>query len=71
MINDVLEYSRVETRGQGFAPVDFAAIVGEAIANLQAAIDESKATVSSHALPRVAADSRQMMQLFQNLIGNA
>ena len=71
MINDVLEYSRVETRGQGFAPVDFAAIVGEAIANLQAAIDESKATVSSHALPRVAADSRQMVQLFQNLIGNA
>ena len=71
MINDVLEYSRVETKGGTFVPVDFAAVVGEAVANLQAAIDESKATIATHALPRVAADSRQMVQLFQNLIGNA
>jgi PAS domain S-box-containing protein len=71
MINDVLEYSRVETRGQSFVPIDFGAVVAEALANLQAAIDQSRAVVTVRELPRAVADPRQMVQLFQNLIGNA
>ena len=71
MINDVLEYSRVETRGQAFVPVDFAAVVAEAVANVQASIDQTGAVVTAHDLPRATADPRQMVQLFQNLIGNA
>jgi PAS domain S-box-containing protein len=71
MINDVLEYSRVETRGEAFVPIDFGAVVAEALANLKAAIDESQAEVTVQKLPRAAADPRQMVQLFQNLIGNA
>ena len=71
MINDVLEYSRVETRGQAFVPVDFTAVVAGAVANLQASIDSSSAIVTANDLPRATADPRQMMQLFQNLIGNA
>jgi PAS domain S-box-containing protein len=71
MINDVLEYARVETRGGPFAPVDFAALVAEATGNLKVTIDESAAQVSSGELPCIPADAGQMVQVFQNLIGNA
>jgi PAS domain S-box-containing protein len=71
MINDVLEYSRVETRGEAFVPVDFPAVVAEALANLQAAVEQGQAVITVHDLPRVAADPRQMVQLFQNLVSNA
>ena len=52
-------------------PVDFPAVVAEALANLQAAIEQGQAVVTVHDLPRVAADPRQMVQLFQNLVSNA
>ena len=70
MINDVLAYSRVETRGRPFAQVDFAEVVQQAVGNLKAAVDESGAAVSWDRLPALAADAAQMVQLFQNLIGN-
>ncbi len=54
MINDVLAYSRVETQGRPFQPVDFAEVVQQAIANLKAAIDESGAQVSWDLLPVLA-----------------
>ena len=71
MINDVLEYARVATRGRDFAPVSTEQLVVEAVANLRLAIDESGAEVTWHGLPTVVGDPVQMVQLFQNLIGNA
>ncbi|MGE5235654.1 MAG: sensor histidine kinase [Acidobacteriota bacterium] len=71
MINDVLEYSRVETRGRPFRPVPFARVVADAVANLKATIEETGGKVEWGALPTLLADSAQMTQLFQNLIGNA
>ncbi len=71
MINDVLAYSRVDTQGRPFQPVDFAGVVQQAIANLKAGIDETGAQVSWDLLPVLAVDGAQMVQLFQNLIGNA
>ncbi len=71
MINDVLAYSRVDTRGRPFAQVDFSEAVQQAVANLKAAIDQSGAVVSWDRLPVLAADGAQITQLFQNLIGNA
>jgi PAS domain S-box-containing protein len=71
MINDVLAYSRVDTQGRPFQPVDFADIVQQAVGNLKAAVDESGAQVSWDLLPVLAVDGAQMVQLFQNLIGNA
>ncbi|MBZ5587377.1 MAG: response regulator [Acidobacteriia bacterium] len=71
MINDVLAYSRVDTRGRPFTDVNFADVVQQAVGNLKAAIDESGAAVSWDRLPVLAADAAQMVQLFQNLIGNA
>lgn len=71
LINDLLLYSRVETRGKGFVEVDVNEIVRIAESNLSLAIEESNATVSVDELPTVKGDNSQLVQLFQNLIGNA
>lgn len=71
LINDLLTYSRVGTRGKPFAPVDAGAALKRALENLQMAIGESHASVTSATLPTIKADETQLVQLFQNLIGNA
>lgn len=71
LINDLLTFSRVGSRGKGFQPVDLAASVAQVRINLRAAIDESGARISTGTLPVVNADATQMEQLLQNLIGNA
>jgi PAS domain S-box-containing protein len=71
LINDLLEYSRVGTRGRPLAPTDCSAIFDLACKNLRVAIEETDATVTSDALPIVLGDETQLLQLFQNLIGNA
>jgi PAS domain S-box-containing protein len=71
LINDLLEYARVATRGKPFVPTDCAAIVRDAIANLEVAMTESGALVTYEDLPTVMVDPTQLTQLFQNLIGNA
>ena len=71
LINDLLAYSRINTRAEHPRPADAHAALGEAIANLAAAIQESHALVTNDNLPTVPADPAQLVQLFQNLIGNA
>ncbi len=71
MIDDVLSYARVDTQAKPFTPVNFAEAVRKAMANLKTILDESGAQVSWDRLPVLAADGAQMVQLFQNLIGNA
>jgi PAS domain S-box-containing protein len=71
LIEDLLAYSRVGTRGREFREVPVEAPLRRAIANLRAAIEEASASVSFDALPTVPADEPQLAQLFQNLIGNA
>lgn len=71
LIQDLLAYSRVVTRGRAPEAVDAHEALGEAVKNLQAAIQETGALVTNGELPRVAADPGQLMQLFQNLVGNA
>ncbi len=70
MIQALLTYSRVGTRGREPEPTDCEAILVNALKNLQASIDESKAEVTHDPLPVIMADDVQMVQLFQNLIGN-
>jgi light-regulated signal transduction histidine kinase (bacteriophytochrome) len=67
----LLAYSRVKTRGKSFEPVDCARILNQASANLKIPIEESGAIVSYDHLPIVRGDATQLIQLFQNLIGNA
>jgi PAS domain S-box-containing protein len=71
LINDLLAYSRVGTRGRPPEPTDFEQVFSEAMANLKIAVEESEAIVTHDKLPTEVADKMQMVQLFQNLIGNA
>jgi light-regulated signal transduction histidine kinase (bacteriophytochrome) len=71
LIDDLLAYARVRTQGKEPVPTDCAAALAAACANLQAAIEESGAEVAADALPAVLADATQLVQLLQNLVGNA
>ncbi|MHC5598187.1 MAG: PAS domain-containing sensor histidine kinase [Nostoc sp.] len=71
LINDLLNYSRVSSRGQPFMLVDCSVVLEQTIANLQIAIADSKAIVTHDTLPEVMADATQLIQVFQNLIANA
>ena len=71
LIQDLLSYSRVTTRGREPERVDAHAALGAALANLQTLIEETGALVVNGDLPTVKADVTQLTQVFQNLIGNA
>jgi PAS domain S-box-containing protein len=70
-ILDLLEYSRVSTRGQEMARVESEMILEEAVKNLQARIRRSGAVINHDPLPTVLADATQLQQLLQNLLSNA
>ena len=71
LINDLLAFSRLGTRGQPFAEVDCNAVFADVVANLQAAIEENGAEVAAEPLPTVTGDRQQLVQLLQNLVSNA
>jgi signal transduction histidine kinase len=71
LINDLLAYSRIGAQGEPAKPCDCTAIVKEAMANLATSIGESGAAITYDGLPTLNVNSAQMVQLFQNLIGNA
>ncbi|HWP56446.1 MAG TPA: GAF domain-containing protein [Candidatus Acidoferrales bacterium] len=71
LINALLAYSRIGTKGKAFEPVHCEQILESALKNLKVAIEESHATVTHDPLPVVLGDDIQLTQLFQNLIGNA
>lgn len=71
LINDLLAYSRVGTRGKPFALTDLTDIVKRVLRNLETVIAETDAAITLLPLPAVMADETQMMQLFQNLLANA
>ena len=71
LIEDLLAFSRVGTRGAPLVATDAQAVFESTLASLHAALVESKATVTADALPLVVADAGQLAQLLTNLIGNA
>ncbi len=71
LINDLLAFSRITTRAQPLAPTDLGRIAREVLTDLEAAVEQSGASVELEPLPTVEADPTQMRQLLQNLIGNA
>jgi light-regulated signal transduction histidine kinase (bacteriophytochrome) len=70
MITSLLMYSRITTHGKPFIPCDCAAIVKNAILDLQTVIDKRGAVVTCDSLPKIVADESHIERLFQNLIGN-
>jgi PAS domain S-box-containing protein len=71
LINDLLTFSRVATKTQPFQPVNLKKIVEEVASDLEVRIEQTAGRVEIGELPVLEADSLQMRQLFQNLIGNA
>ncbi|RDI70165.1 PAS domain-containing sensor histidine kinase [Halopelagius longus] len=71
MIDGLLEYSRVETRGDPFEVVDLDDVLAEVCDDLQVMIQESNAEITAEDLPRVEGDRGQLRQVFQNLLDNA
>lgn len=71
LVDDLLLLSRVSSGGQTFKPVDLSEILEAALKNLKQSIQESQAKITNDPLPVLNADQSQLVQLFQNLIGNA
>ena len=71
LITDLLAFSRVGMRGGTFVPAELDAVLDQALRNLRAGIESARATITHDPLPILSVDATQMMQLFQNLIGNA
>ncbi len=71
LITDLLEFSRVSTRGKELEEVGAQGALGQAVSNLFPLIQDSGALVTNDDLPSVMADSGQLARVFQNLIGNA
>jgi signal transduction histidine kinase len=71
LVQDLLTFSRVGRQGADLQSTDCNVVVDTAVQNLKAAVDETGAQVTHDHLPRVLADGSQLLQVFQNLIGNA
>lgn len=71
LINDVLAYSRIQRGKAEPEPVPMNEALEQALDNLQLAIEDSEALITHDPLPLITANRAQMVQLLQNLIGNA
>lgn len=71
LINDLLTYARIESRSRPFEVCDMNDVFADAMGLLDSSISDSVATITRDRLPRVSGDRPQLVQLLQNLIGNA
>ena len=71
LINDLLLYSRVGAKNKEFVPTALERILADALANLAIAVEDTCAVITHDPLPQVKGDGIQLLQLMQNLIGNA
>lgn len=71
LVNDLLSYSRVTHKGAPFSTVDTGEVVGKVLQNMHESIAQARAQIIVGELPPVQGDPMQVLQLFQNIIGNA
>jgi PAS domain S-box-containing protein len=71
LIEGLLAYSRITRRGAEFKRVNLNKVFSAALSNLSVTVEEARAEIAKEELPVVSGDETQMVQLFQNLIGNA
>ncbi len=71
LIRDLLDFSRVQSKGEPFVRADLNEIAAEAVENLRRRIEETGAKVEIPHLPTAEVDRSQFARLLQNLIGNA
>jgi PAS domain S-box-containing protein len=71
LIQDLLAYSRAGTSGNALVEISSENALKVALGNLQAAMNESGAVVTYDLLPAITTDDTELVQVFQNLVGNA
>ena len=71
MIKDLLQYSRVVSRGKVFKPTNTEEIIDYTTSSLKTLIEDNDAEITHDKLPKVNADSGQLLRLFQNLVENS
>jgi PAS domain S-box-containing protein len=71
LIQDLLAYSRVATRGKPLRQVNCEQVLDQTVKNLRVAISEAEAVITCDRLPTIRADDTQLPLVFQNLIQNA
>ena len=71
MINGLLDFSRVQSRGMTFAQTDCEELLKDVMTNEKIAIRDSGAVITHDPLPVVWADAGQLIRIFQNLVENA
>ena len=72
LLRDLLSYSQTGSSAEGpIHPVDCAAAMRKVMLNLQASIEQNRAIITTDPLPVVHAHEIRMVQLLQNLVGNA
>ena len=71
LIDDVLAYSKVDIQGIEWQLTKVQDSLDQALGNLRGRIAETGAVITVDQLPTIVADGTQLMQLFQNLVGNA
>ena len=71
LVQDLLDYSRLGRQQLNLERVHVAEVLQAALADLTAAVEESRATLRIGPLPEVTADTVQLTQLLRNLVGNA
>ncbi len=71
LINDLLEYSRITTKGQEFRPVNIDNLLDYVLNNLNTLIAENNVIITFDNLPTITADKGQLARVFQNLISNS
>jgi len=71
LIDDVLAYSKVDLKGIEWELTDLELSLEQALGNLRGRVSETGALITHDPLPTIVADGTQLMQLFQNLLGNA
>jgi PAS domain S-box-containing protein len=71
LIRDLLQYSRLGRRSLALVSFPLQQALDAALANLRVSVEEAGAQVTQDELPSVRADQAQIVQLLQNLVGNA
>jgi PAS domain S-box-containing protein len=71
LVQDLLEYSRINTKGGDFCSTVTTAVLEDALTFVHAKAEENRATITYDPLPAVTADPTQLRQVFSNLISNA
>ena len=71
LIDDLLAYSRVGSHGNPCQPIELGTLLNRVLKNLYSAIDATQASITFDKFPIIMGDETQLIQLFQNLIGNA